>query len=161
RYPEVIQRPWALDQGPEFETKGILRVHPPKRLGDYVVRVPKSGPDGNDLGTLLPAEVMVPLATYTGWNLRRRDVGAEGMLASLAGSYIPFPRTNAEAKASRDPRQSVEQRYGTFAEYQKRFQAGCEELVPKRDLLKEDAERLVAGREKVRGRFSGPENKKD
>ena len=51
--------------------------------------------DGNDLGTLLPAEVAVPLATYTGWNLRRREAGAEGMLASLAGSYLPFPRTRA------------------------------------------------------------------
>src|SRR5262249_43070589 len=67
RYPEVIQRPSALDYGPDFRTKGIIGVEPPRVLGRYVVKVPKSGPDGNDLGTLLPPEVAVPLATHTGW----------------------------------------------------------------------------------------------
>src|SRR5262249_43673738 len=33
RYPEVIQRPSALDHGEEFRTKGILSVHPPRILG--------------------------------------------------------------------------------------------------------------------------------
>lgn len=161
RYPNVIQQPEYRDYGPDFAERGVISVEPPRLRDHYIVRVPRSDADGNDLGTLLPAEVMVPLATYTGWNLRRRDVGAEGMLASLAGSYFPFPRTNAEAKASGDPRQSLEQRYGTFAEYQKRFQAGCDEMVRKRYLLKEDAERLLTGREKVQGLFAGAGNKKD
>src|SRR5262249_2932269 len=80
RYPEVLQQPSALDLGPDFESKGIITREPPETRGQYVVLVPKSGPDGNDLGTLLPAEVAVPLATYTGWNLRRREVGAEAQL---------------------------------------------------------------------------------
>jgi hypothetical protein len=154
RYPEVIQCPSALDRGPEFDTKGILSVEPPRKLGDYVVRVPKSGPDGNDLGTLLPPEVAVPLATYTGWNLRRRDVGAEAMLVSLAGSYIPFPRTKADRKATGDPRESIEERYGSFEEYRKRFAAVCDDLIKRRYLLKEDAERLLTGREKMRELFA-------
>jgi hypothetical protein len=117
--------------------------------------VPRSGPDGNDLGTLLPVEVAVPLATYTGWNLRRRDVGAEAMLASLSGSYLPFARTKAEAKATGDPRQSVEERYGSFAEYRKRHAAACEDLMKRGYLLREDAERLTAGLERYRDRFPG------
>jgi len=153
RYPEVIQQPESRDYGPDFAGRGIISLEPPRNRGTYVVRVPRSNADGNDLGTLLPAEVAVPLATYTGWNLRRRDVGAEGMLASLAGSYIPYPRTKAEAKANDDPRQSLEERYGDFAEYQKRFRIACEELMRQRHMLKEDAERLVAGREKVRALF--------
>ncbi|MGL4552182.1 MAG: alpha/beta hydrolase domain-containing protein, partial [Gemmataceae bacterium] len=63
RYPEVIQRPPALNFGPDFETKGVISVEPPEVKGHYSVLVPKSDSDGNDVGTLLPPEVAVPLAT--------------------------------------------------------------------------------------------------
>jgi hypothetical protein len=152
RYPEVIQQPPAFDCGPSFE-RGIIDHEPPEIRGQYTVLVAKSGPDGNDLGSLLPAEVAVPLATYTGWNLRRRDVGAEGMLASLMGSYFPLAKTKAERQKTGDPRQSLEERYGSFAEYRRRYDAGCEELVRRRYLLREDAERLSKGRERFRDWF--------
>jgi hypothetical protein len=96
----------------------------------------------------------VPLATYTGWNLRRRDAGAEAMLVSLSGSYIPFPRTKAERMASGDPRESIAERYGSYDEYRKRFAAACDDLLARRYLLKEDADRLLTGREKLRDLFS-------
>jgi hypothetical protein len=83
RYPKVIQQPPKCDYGPDFASKGIISVEPPRVQGAYTVRVMKCDRDGNDLGTLLPPEVAVPLATYTGWNLRRNEVGADGMLASL------------------------------------------------------------------------------
>lgn len=143
RFPDVIQRPHALDTA----------VEPPRILGDYVVRVPRSDADGNDLGTLLLPEIAAPLGTYTGWNLRGREVGAEGMLAELMGSYIAFSRTRAEREARGDPRPSLEERYGTFEEYRKRFAAACERLVAERFLLREDAERLIAERAAVRGLF--------
>ena len=95
----------------------------------------------------------VPLATYTGWNLRRRDVGAEGMLASLTGSFLPLPRTRDEPKTSGDPRRAIEERYGTFARYRKLFDAAVRESVRQRYLLEEDAERLRNSRDKVRGLF--------
>lgn len=153
RYPEVIQRPQALDFGPEFQARGIVSVEPPRFLGNYVVRVPKSGPDGNDLGTLLPPEVGVPLATYTGWNLRRRDIGAEGMLLSLAGSYLHFPHTRADQEATGDPRPSIEERYGSFQKYRQQFAATCDEMVRNRYLLPEDAKRLVETRAKQKALF--------
>ncbi len=154
RYPEVIQRPAAMDFGPDFLTKGIVTIDPPKTTGRYFVLVARSAPDGNDLGSLSPVEVAVPLATYTGWNLRRRDVGAEGALANLLGSYIPFAKTKAEREKLGDPRPSIEERYGSFAEYQKRFAARCEEMVKAKYLLKEDADRLIEGRAKVRELFA-------
>lgn len=153
RYPDVIQRPSARDYGPEFRSKGIITVEPPRVLGHYTVLVPKCGPDGNELGTLLPPEVAAPLATHTGWNLRRRDVGAEGMLALLMGSYLPFPKTRAERDATGDPRESIAERYGNFAAYQKQFAAACDDLTRRRYLLPEDADRLVKGREKARDLF--------
>lgn len=153
RYPDVIQCPSALDFGPYFVALGIISIEPPKSRGLYVVRVPASDADGNDRGTLLPAEVAVPLATYTGWNLRSREIGAEGMLASLMGSYLPFPRTKAEQKSTGDPRASLEERYGSFSQYRQRFDAACDDLVKRRFLLREDAERLVKSRENVRKEF--------
>lgn len=153
RYPEVIQRPPAQDFGPDFWTKGIISIEPPKKIGDYVVLVPKSGADGNDLGCLLVPEVGVPLATYTGWNLRRRDVGAEAMLANLMGSYIPLAKTKAERQKSGDPRLSLEERYGTFDKYRQQFANYCGDQIKQRYLLKEDADRLVGNRDKLKGLF--------
>ena len=155
RYPEVIQEPLCLDYGPRFLKEGIITIEPPKVIGKYVVLVPKSGPDGNDLGTLLPPEVGVPLATYTGWNLRRRDAGAEAMLANLLGSYIPFAKTKTERLASGDPRLSLEERYGSFENYRKQFVGNCARLVKDKYLLEEDAQRLIAGRAKVVAGFPG------
>jgi hypothetical protein len=156
RYPEVIQAPEYLDYGPDFTLRGIITIEPPRKRGKYVVRVPKSDQDGNDTGTLLPPEVAVPLATYTGWNLRRRDVGAEAMLASLAGSYLPFPRTRAEREANGDPRKSIAERYRDFADYQKRFAAACSDLAKNGYLLQEDVDRLVSSRTKLRSLFVPP-----
>jgi hypothetical protein len=154
RYPEVIQCPAARDYGPDFARHGIVTINPPRLLGRYEVRVPKSGPDGNDLGTLLVPEVAVPLATYTGWNLRRRDAGAEAMLVSLTGSYIPLPQTRRQRETTGDPRLSLEECYGSFDAYRKQFAAACENLVRRRYLLREDADRLIAGREEVRKLFA-------
>jgi len=154
RYPDVIQQPEAVDYGPDFEKFGRITLNPPKRIGKYVVLVPRSGPDGNDLGTLLPPEVRTPLATYTGWNLRRKDVGAENMLANLLGSYIPFPKTQKERNQSGDPRLSIKGWYGTFDIYHMRFVEGCAALRQQRYLLDEDVDRLVKGREKHRSLFA-------
>ena len=153
RYPEVIQQPSALDLGPDFLTKGIITREPPRRMGKYVVKVPQSASDGNDLGTLLPSEVAVPVATYTGWNLRRRDVGAEDQLVSLAGSYLPFPRTRAEKQATGDPRLSLEERYGSFATYKRLLAERCERMVKQCYLLAEDAARILNAAERWQGIF--------
>ena len=153
RYPEVIQQPSAHDFGPEFLTKGIITREPPGDLGKYVVKVPRCDVDGIDLGTLPPAEVAVPVATHTGWNLRRRAVGAENELFSLAGSYIPLPRTDADAKATGDPRVSLDRRYGTFANYQRALARQCEAMVQARYLLREDAERIIEAAQRRQNLF--------
>ncbi|HUQ69888.1 MAG TPA: alpha/beta hydrolase domain-containing protein [Planctomycetaceae bacterium] len=142
RYPEIIHEPLWLYRGPRWHTERIIDVQPPQVLGHYRVLAPKCDADGNDLGCLLPPEVAVPVATYTGWNLRRPDVGAANELVSLTGSYIPFPVTDADQKSSGDPRRSVQSRYGTHAEYVARFTAECQRLQAAGFLLSEDAERL-------------------
>ena len=150
----MIQQPSALDLGPEFHEKGLITIDPPRLLGDYVVLVPKSDADGNDLGCLRPVEVAAPVATYTGWNLRPRDSGAEGELAGLSvGSFIPLPKTEAEREATGDPRLSLEKRYGTFAGYRQKWKAALDELIKGRYLLAEDTERMAERLERARGMF--------
>ena len=99
--------------------------------------------DGNELGCLLPVEVAVPVATYTGWNPRKADVGAEGQLVSLTGSYIPFPVTKADRERTGDPRPSVQERYGSLDEYVHQLTAAADTLKASGYLLDEDAARLV------------------
>ena len=79
-----------LDRGPEFYARRIATIEPPKSCGLYVVRVPKCGPDNNELGTLRLPDITVPIGTYTSWNLRSRSLGAEEELLGLSGGFIPF-----------------------------------------------------------------------
>jgi hypothetical protein len=133
-------------------TNAIFEVSRPTTPNE-VNHLFKTAADGNDLGCLLPPEVAVPLATYTGWNLRRRDAGAEGMLASLLGSLLPFPKSAEEAKSSGDPRRPIRQRYESFQHYERQFRDYCLQLVRLRYLLREDVEPLVATLGKQRKLF--------
>ena len=142
-YPQVIQQPSWWDLGLRWESQQIIDKQPPTSRGDYQVRVPASGEDGNDRGCLLPPEVAVPLATYTGWNVRRAEAGGGGELVSLWGAYLPLPVTQAQRKKSGDPRQSLEGRYGTLEEYMRQFKAECERLTQAGYLLEEDARRAI------------------
>lgn len=144
RYPGVIQQPSWWDYGPRWAERQIIDRQPPARLADYRVRVARCDADGNELGTLLPPEVAVPVATHTGWNLRRADAGAENELVSLAGSYIPFATKQAEREASGDPRLSIEERYGALDEYLSRLAAQARSLEAAGYLLPADVERVVS-----------------
>ena len=55
-----------------------------------------------EAGIRLP-DISVPLATYTGWNMRHPDIGGVGQTLSLIGSTLPFPATRAERQASPQP----------------------------------------------------------
>jgi hypothetical protein len=154
RYPKVIQQPIFCDYGPDFWKKGIITIEPPKVLKDYRVLVSRSDASGNDLGTLLLPDVAVPVATYTGWNLRRKDVGADGQLASLLGSYIPFAKTKAERDKSGDPRLALHERYPSFdKDYLGQYAATCQNLVRQGYILAADEADLRAKAEKRRKLF--------
>jgi sugar lactone lactonase YvrE len=157
RYPEVVQQPSFTDLGEGFWKTGIITQEPPRIAGHYRVLVPVTTRFG-EVGMLDPLEVAMPLATYTGWNLRKKEIGAEGMLLSLQGSYIPLPRTDAEAKAKLDPRPSIETQYESFAEYLKHFRVMAAEYVQKRWLLQEDADKLIASRVLVHHLFADPKD---
>ena len=105
--------------------------------------MPQVDADGNDAGGLRSPEVAAPVGTHTGWSLRRNGFGGAD-LASLTGSFVPFPRTSAEREAGGDPRLSIEERYGSHAGYVRAIARAVEDLVAEGLLLEEDADRYVA-----------------
>jgi hypothetical protein len=130
----------------------------------YPSFVPKTDKDGNDIAGVRLPDVTVPLATYTGWALRRGAHANDGCEA--AGQYIPFAKTKADREASGDPRRSVEERYASFDNYYNRVKRAVENMIRDRLLLCEDAdaqiERLVstglaAGVPAPNGNLSEPE----
>ena len=99
--------------------------------------------DGNEsAGIRLPA-VAVPLGTYTGWNLRSAEHGAEGALAGLHGSSLIFPATRAERVETRDPRASIAERYPTREIYLARVTVVVLRLLHDRFLLPDDALKIL------------------
>jgi len=111
-----IQRPHEasaavrLDFGPEW-ANGIVAIQPPKVGKSFPVLVPQVDADGNERDGVRLPEIDVPLATYTGWNLRDASIGAPGERVSFEGSYIAFAKTAAERATNHDPRKSIAERY--------------------------------------------------
>jgi hypothetical protein len=129
-----------LDFGPDWR-KGILSKQPPVVEGIYPTLVPQVDADGNDLGGIRLPELTTPLATYTGWNLRSLATGAPSERVAFFGSFVPLPRTAAEAE--HDPRVPIERRYKNYDDYRARFQQSLEELVRDRYILGGDGPALL------------------
>jgi hypothetical protein len=117
---------------------------PPKVGAAFPVLVPQVNPDGNETAGIRLPEQLVPLATYTGWNLRDPKVGAPDVIYNMVGSFIPFARTKAEREASGDPRMSIEERYKDKEEYLRKVKEAAVALTGAGFLLKEDLDKVGA-----------------
>jgi len=110
----------------------------------FPMRLPQVDADGNDTAGIRMPATAVPLATYTGWNLRSPGIGAPDELYSMTGSFIPFARTRAEREKTGDPRLSVEERYTSKQAYLDKVEAAAGDLVKERFLLQRDVPLVVA-----------------
>jgi alpha/beta hydrolase family protein len=146
RFPDRIHRPVALDFGRDME-RGIP-AYPAEAGAPYRTYVPAVDADGNEIVGIRPVELLVPLATYAGWNPRHPDQGAPGDLMSMMGSTLAFPSTRAERERTGDPRPSIAERYPSRAAYLERVREAAQGLVAMRHVLAEDIETIVerAGR---------------
>ena len=130
-----------LDFGPNF-SKGLITKEPPEIIDEagYTVMVPSVDHDGNDIGCLRAPMVEVPLATYTGWNIRVRGQG-HGAMYQFSGSTIPFPETQDEKFTTNDPRQSILERYRDRNHYVDLILKSAKLLEEEGFLLGEDVKR--------------------
>ena len=140
--PHEFNLAYHLDFGQQWK-QGIVSNEPPKVGAAYVVLIPQSDSDGNDLGGVRLPELQVPLATYTGWNLRAPSIGASDQRTSFLGSFIPFARTAADRRQSGDPRPSVAERYASRDQYMEKFRAATTTLIQQRFLLQEDIDAVM------------------
>jgi len=105
--------------------------------------VPAVDEDGNERAGIHLPEVAVPLATYTGWNFRKPEIGSPSQLVSLLGSSIPFAPTRAAREAASDPRRSIEERYQSQEEYLAKVEQAADALVKAGYLLVDDEPRIL------------------
>jgi hypothetical protein len=137
RFPAHLRSIARLDFGPATD-EGIATLLPPKVGKPYPNLVSAVDEDGNELAGIRLPDISVPLATYTGWNLRHADIGGPGQTLSLLGSTIPFRATRAARQAAGDPRLSIEERYLSKEDYLGRVKQAAEALVQQGYLLVED-----------------------
>ncbi len=112
----------------------------------FVSRVDK---DGNEVAGIRLPPVAAPIATTSGWALRRADPlnplndfgGPDGCESS--GQWIPFATTKAERHATGDLRKSLEERYKDHDGYVKEVTKAAEKLEKKRLLLPADVQRYI------------------
>jgi hypothetical protein len=142
--PKYAFHPPRLEFGPDFASKGIPAFEPPKLGAPFPALVPRVDDDGNEISGIRMAELRVPLATYTGWNLRDPKTGAPDHLVPLTGGKILFPKTRADREKSGDPRRSIEERYRDEQDYLTRTEAIARDLARQHFVLESDVPLVVS-----------------
>ncbi len=135
--PHDVNLAYRLDFGSQWKS-GIISNEPPKVGKSFSVLVPQTDSDGNDLGGVRLPELQVPLATYTGWNLRDPSIGAGDLRVSFLGSFLPFARNAADREKPGDPRLSISERYASREQYMGKFAESAKKLIQERFLLRDD-----------------------
>ncbi len=145
-YNGLVNNGELLNFGPLFD-QGVLTILPPTVLGSpYPALVPKTDLDGNDIAGIRLPEIAVPLATYTGWNLRAAGFAGDDLCVGW-GQKIDFPATKADRLVTGDPRLSSEERYPSHADYVRAVTRAANRLRQQRLLLDEDVQRYIEAAE--------------
>jgi hypothetical protein len=141
---------YRFNFGPNFYQTFVPTINPPVITPPYEDNpangpiypsyVPKTDSDGNDIAGIRLPELVVPLATYTGWGLRSGVWANDGCEAS--GQYIPFAPTMA-ARLPGDPRRSVQERYPSYGLYRTQVILAVDNLVRNRFLICDDTQDIV------------------
>jgi hypothetical protein len=135
-FVEVLKHVHRADFGPEAHNGLVLPA--PESKEPYPNFVPAVDADGNEVAGIRLPDLTVPLATYTGWNLRHPDSGAPGQIMPQIGSTIPFPATREDREATGDPRPSIEERYASRDDFLEQVGQAAQALVDARYMLAED-----------------------
>lgn len=142
-YNGLITTRYFLDFGPMVDD-GILTNNPPSVVGRpaYPIFVSKVDEDGNEVAGIRLPPVEAPVATTTGWALRRAGFGEHDGCES-DGQHIPFSSTRAERLAAGDPRRSLEERYTDHDGYVRAVAKAAEQLQRRRFLLPADVRSYI------------------
>ena len=132
-----------LDYGTEAHL-GRTTTLPPVAGEEFPALVSNVDDDCNEIGGIRLPDLSVPVATYTGWNLRHPDIGAPGLVigitGGLAGWVLPFAATATRRAATGDPRPSISERYASKEDYVSQTKKAAERLAGEGYMLEEDIE---------------------
>jgi hypothetical protein len=140
--------PFVYNFGPGVDYSqqtGIPTFQPPiiqEVLTEYVPRVNRDG--NEDVGSVPSVLFQAPLGSYVGWNIIPPGDFYSGQQVQLAGGFWPFQETKTARMSAGDPRQSLEERYGTNAGYVCVVTRAANKAVAQRFLLQSDAQTLIA-----------------
>jgi hypothetical protein len=156
--------------GPFFDpvdATGVPTDEPPRIQSVIKMKIPVVDGDGNELGGVPTVLRQAPLGTYLGWNLTPAGFH-EGQVCDYVGGLVPFavtpvqragPDTNvrfhlsangrggnwsASTAVAKDPRPSLQERYGTHAGYVAAVTAAANSVAAQGYLLSDDAAALIA-----------------
>jgi hypothetical protein len=122
----------------DWSGPGVIARLPPPCGAAFPWFVSAVDNDGNEVAGIRHPDVAVPVATYTGHNVRHPDAGAPGELVPMAGATYPFLATAEQRQKSNDPRRAIEERYGNREAYLEEVRCAAQALVDARFLLQED-----------------------
>ncbi len=142
----ALNHPEKFGFGPRldyFDQSGIITNQPPTVLAVLPELVAALDKDGNETAGVPSVLLQAPLATYSGWN-NYASTAFKGQQCSLSGSSFPLQETKASRLAAKDPRASLEERYGTHDGYVCVVTAAADKAVASRFLLPADAATLIS-----------------
>jgi len=113
----------------------VLRA--PAHLPNAAIQVPERDADGNAIGGVRLPDVVVPLGVHA------RQNPPLSFLCSLAGAYVAFPRTAAEAEGPASGLRPVLERYKERNVYVDQVRAAARKLSEEGFLLAEDAAIII------------------
>ncbi len=151
RIPAQTTRAIRLDYGPEAHLGRATNL-PAEEGEEFPALVADLDESFNERGGIRLPDLSVPVATYTGWNLRDESIGNPGLFigitGGLAGWTLPLPATQEERESTGDPRASIEERYASREDYLEQVTSAANDLVAEGYLLEEDVAEVVdlAGR---------------
>ncbi len=151
KVPAQTTRAIRLDYGPETHLGRATKL-PADEGEEFPALVADLDESFNERGGIRLPDLSVPVATYTGWNLRDESIGNPGLFigitGGLAGWTHPLPATQADRESTGDPRASIEERYASRDDYLEQVTKAANDLVAEGYLLEEDIPEVVelAGR---------------
>lgn len=146
--PDFIMPVHDYDWGPQFNAQdgsGIAANAPPRIRQVLRMLAPRVDADGNEVGGVPVVLLDAPLGTYLGWNV---TAGGDmpfhkDQICNYAGGMIPFARSAQDRLASKDPRRSLQERYGSHEGYVAAVTRAAERAVAEGFLLPPDASELI------------------
>ena len=146
RAPSQATRSVRLDYGPELSLGRTVKL-PPSQGEEFPALGSDIDESFNERGGIRLPDLTVPVATYTGWNLRHASMGnpdlISGITGGLSGWTLPLPATAADRASSGDPRPSIEKLYISRTNYLQKVREAGQTLMDDGYMLAEDLDAVL------------------